>query len=75
MKVHNLCVDWGVEVPLHRYDQDVLEGDTWEVNDNAREDDGELRGKATSDRRRQITSYLEAHGILRPLHAIIDSRC
>ncbi len=46
IKLHNLCIDRGVDVPLHRYDHDVLEGDVWQVNDNAREEDAELRGRA-----------------------------
>ncbi len=38
MKWYNLCIDHGVDVPLHQIDHDVLEGDVWHVNDNARED-------------------------------------
>lgn len=75
MKLHNLCIDCNVDVPLQCYDQDVREGDVWQVNDNAREDDGDLRGRATGDRRREVTRYLEAQGILRPLHAQVNSRC
>jgi hypothetical protein len=62
-----------VDVPLQRHDEDVREEDAWEVNDNVREDDADLRGRATGDRRRDITSFLELNGILRPLHAMINS--
>ena len=75
MKLHNLCVDRAVDVPLQRYEHDVLDGDLWEVNDNTRESDVDLRGRAVGDRRRQITAYLENHGILRPVHAMVNSRC
>jgi hypothetical protein len=75
IKLHNFCIDRNVDVPLQRYDQAVRDGDVWEVNDNSRVDDNDLRGRATGDRRRQITSSLEAQGILRPLHAMVNSRC
>ena len=75
MKLHNLCIDRSVEPPLHRFYEDVCEGDSWEVNDNARDDDVEFRGRATGTRRRDITQHLEHNGILRPLHASMNSRC
>ncbi len=75
MKLHNLCIDRGVEVPLRRFHEDVRHGDEWHVNDNTRDDDAELRGRPSGDRRRQITSILEHNGILRPLHASMNSRC
>jgi len=75
MKLHNLCIDRNVEVPLRRYHEDVRPGDEWEVNDNTRDDDPDLRGRSTGNRRRDITSRLEVDGILRPLHASVNSRC
>jgi hypothetical protein len=75
MKLHNLCIDRNVEPPLRRFHEDVREGDSWEVNDNARDDDVEFRGRATGTRRRDITQHLEHNGILRPLHASMNSRC
>ena len=75
MKLHNLCIDRNVEVPLCRYHEDVRPGDEWEVNDNTRDDDPDLRGRSTGNRRRDITSRLEVDGILRPLHASVNSRC
>ena len=75
MKLHNLCVDRGEDVPLQRYEGDIQDGDEWRVNDNARENDAELRGRANGDRRREITRYLQEHGILRPVHALVNSRC
>jgi hypothetical protein len=75
MKLHNLCIDRFVDVPLRRFHEDVRPGDEWVVNDNARDEDAELRGRPSGDRRREITSLLEQHGILRPLHASMNSRC
>jgi hypothetical protein len=61
-------------VPNHRFVGDVREGDEWVVYDNAREDDVFLRGRASGDRRRDITAKLEQLGILRPVHAQCNSR-
>ena len=75
MKLHNLCLERRVDVPLRRYAADVLNGDEWEVNDNARDNDAILRGRPTGDRRRELTEKLERIGIIRPVHASMNSRC
>jgi len=74
IKLHNLCLDSLVEVPLHRFIEDMREGDEWVVNDNEQLNDAELRGRASGDRRRDITLNIERLGIIRPVHAIMNSR-
>ncbi len=74
MKLHNLCIDRNVVVPTGRFYEDAKEGDEWAVYDNAREDDVFLRGRASGDRRRDITAKLESTGIVRPMHAQCNSR-
>ena len=74
MKLHNICLDNLVEVPSQRFLEDVREGDKWNVQDNERPNDVELRGRASGDRRRQITATIESQGIIRPLHASMNSR-
>ena len=69
MKLHNFCIDRNVAVPMQRFSEDIREGDEWAVYDNAREDDDMFfRGRATGDRRRDITMNLESLGIIRPQH-------
>jgi hypothetical protein len=75
MKLHNLCLDRRVDVPLRRFVDDVMTGDEWLVNDNARDDDAVLRGRPSGDRRREMTDKLERRGVLRPVHASMNSRC
>lgn len=74
IKLHNLCLDHLDGVPTQRYLEDVREGDEWLVQDNDRENDAELRGRAAGDRRRFITSEIERLGIIRPVHATVNSR-
>jgi hypothetical protein len=74
MKLHNLCIGQNVDVPQHRFFADVQIGDEWVVYDNARDDDIFLRGRATGDRRRDITAKLEQQGVVRPVHAECNSR-
>lgn len=74
MKLNNLCIDRNVVAPSTRYYEDVREGDEWAVYDNARENDVFLRGRASGDRRRDITARLERLGIVRPAHALCNSR-
>ena len=62
-------------MPLRRFVDDVMAGDEWQVHDNARDDDVLLRGRPTGDRRREITDGLERIGMLRPVHASMNSRC
>lgn len=75
MKLHNLCLERRVDVPSCRFAADVLNGDEWEVHDNSRDDDALLRGRPTGDRRREITDKLERVGVIRPIHASMNSRC
>ena len=75
MKLHNLCLDRNLDIPVHRFSEDVRVGDEWVVYDNYREDDTELRGYPRGDRRKDITLKLEQLGITRPIHAAMNSRC
>jgi hypothetical protein len=75
MKLHNLCLDRNIDVTMRRYHEDIREGDLWQVNDNIQEDDAELRGRSTGYHRKIITAMLQQHGILRPMHASMNSRC
>jgi hypothetical protein len=74
MKLHNFHLDRGDAVPMQRFYEDVREGDQWAVYDNARDDDIFLHGRALGDRRRAITQNLENCGIVRPAHAMSNSR-
>jgi hypothetical protein len=74
MKLHNLCLDRNLSVPLRRYYEDVWDEAEWVVLDNARDDDRFLRGRATGDRRQPITQNLQDNGIVRPPHAASNSR-
>lgn len=75
MKLHNLCLDRNLEIPSHRFMEDVQENDQWVVYDNYRDDDAALRGYPRGDRRRDMTYKLEQLGITRPIHAEVNSRC
>jgi hypothetical protein len=75
MKLHNLCLDRNVEVPIHRYMLDVREDDEWSVYDNYRDDDADYIGFARGECRRELTNKLEQLGITQPIHAEINSRC
>ena len=74
MKLHNLCIDRNVAVPLQRFVEDHRDGDEWMVLDNAQDDDVFLRGRASGDRRRLITNKLETLGVVRPIHAESNSQ-
>jgi len=74
MKLHNLCIDRNDQMPTRRFFADIREGDQWRVYDNADEDDIFLRGRAAGDWRRDITQKLQQEGIVRPAHAICNSR-
>jgi len=74
-KLHNFCLDRGVQIPSRRYSDDVLKGDLCAVISNNDEQwDGILRRRATGDRRTNITKKIEREGRLRPPHAIANSR-
>jgi hypothetical protein len=75
MKLHNLCLDRQIDVPLHRFSEDVQAGDEWVVYDNYRDDDVLLCGFPRGDRRRDLTYKLEQLGITRSIHAEMNSRC
>jgi hypothetical protein len=74
MKLHNFCLDCSGTVPLHQFNEDILEDDHWVVYDNGRDDDIFLRGHAYGDHRREITQKLENLGVVRPRHASSNSR-
>jgi hypothetical protein len=63
MKLHNVCIDRNVPVPLSRFHEDMRDGDEWRVYDNTRADDDDYRERAVGDRRRSITSSLEIVGV------------
>jgi hypothetical protein len=44
MKLHNICIDRNVAVPLHRFHEDFSNGNIWNVHDNTHVDDYDLRG-------------------------------
>jgi hypothetical protein len=75
MKLHYLCLDRNIDIPIHRYMDDVRNNDQWVVYDNYRDDDVEYRGHARGERRRLLTLKLEQLGITRPVHAQMNSRC
>ena len=75
MKLHNLCLDRNLEIPSHRFVEDVQENDQWVVYDNYRDDAAALRGYPRGDRRRDMTYKLEQLGITRPIHAEVKGRC
>lgn len=75
MKLHNLCIDRNDKTPSQRFNADVRSNDEWVVYDNYRDDDAPLRGRPLGDRRRDITFKLQQLGVLRPLHASMNSRC
>jgi len=75
MKIHNLCINECCDVPARRFAEDIREGDEWTVLDNTREDDGLHRLRAVGERRRRITAALQRTGIIRPVHAQMNSRC
>jgi len=72
IKLHNICVDHSVPVPLTRYHEDVRAGDEWHVFDN---NDVDFQERAVGNQRRSITSVLEANGIAWPIHSAMNSRC
>jgi len=74
MKLHNLCIDRNDQIPTRTFFADIREGDQWRVYDNADEDDIFLHGQATGDWRRDITQKMQQEGIIRPAHAICNSR-
>ena len=73
MKLHNVCIDRNVSIPMHRYYEDIRDGDIWAVHDNTHVDDYELRERAYGERRRLIMAQLERNGIIRPIHAAMNS--
>jgi hypothetical protein len=56
---------WRPFQPIHRYHENVREGDSWSVFNNVHDDDDALRGRAYGERRRHIASLLERNGIIR----------
>jgi hypothetical protein len=75
MKLHNLCLDRNLDIPIHQFSEDVRDGDEWVVYDNYHEDDVDMQGYPRGDRRRDITFKLEQLGITRPVHAAMNSHC
>ena len=74
MKLHNLCVDRGLKVPLRRYYEDHEIGDRNIVYDNERADDRDFYRRTRVDRRTRLTTALEDSGTGRPQHAWENSR-
>ncbi len=42
MKLHNLCLDRNLDIPIHWFSEDVRDGDEWVVYGNYHDDDIEL---------------------------------
>jgi hypothetical protein len=74
MKLHNFCLSHNDGIPARRWHKDVRDNDDWGVYANDQPDDFFLRGRARGDRRRDITQKLELLGVIRPLHAMANSR-
>jgi hypothetical protein len=74
MKLHNFCLSHNDGIPTRRWHEDVRDNDEWGVYANDQPDDFFLRGRARGDRRRDITQKLELLGVIRPLHAMANSR-
>ena len=75
MKLHNLCLNWNVDIPTRRFSDDIHDGDEWVVYDNFREDDSALREFPRGEHHRSITNRLEELGVTRPVHAQMNSHC
>jgi hypothetical protein len=75
MKIHHLCINECCDVPAYRFVEDIRKGDGWTVLDNTREDDGLHRLCAAGEHRRRITAALQHNGIIRPVHAQMNSQC
>jgi hypothetical protein len=75
IKLHNVCIDRNVPMPERRIPDRVQPHDEMLVIDNNDPQvDDVLRARATGSRRQKITDWLEAHGKVRPPHAIANSR-
>lgn len=75
MKLHNLCLDRNVDIPNHRHNEDMQARDKHVVFDNNdEEEDGQLRARATGERRNYLTQKLQDEGRGRPQHASCNSR-
>jgi hypothetical protein len=81
-KLHNYAIDMnegtGNDI-LRRLDDDWEDGDApvVQMNGNDGEGEGDMEGvrvRPTGDTRREITEYLQAQGVRRPLHAAANSR-
>jgi len=49
MKLHNLCIDHNVAVPLQRFPEGNRDGDECVLLDNTQDDDMFLHGRASGD--------------------------
>lgn len=75
MKLHNLCMDRNVPMPIRRHNEDNQPGDQFIVlENNDPELDDVLRPRAMGDRRQEITDRLETQGKFRPPFAMSNSR-
>jgi hypothetical protein len=63
-----------MSVPLQCFVEDHRPGDEWLVLDNTQDNNIFFHGRASGDRRRDITNKLESLGIVRPIHALCNSR-
>lgn len=43
MKLHNVCIDRNVTVPMYHFHEDIREDDVWAVYNNTGVDNYELR--------------------------------
>jgi hypothetical protein len=68
-------MDKQCDIPPLCFAADVQPGDVWAIQDNLRDDDWLVRERASGTHRREITAKLQHSGILRPMHAMMNSRC
>ena len=75
-KLHNFCIDQGdTEPPEVRNNADVLPGDdSNRLDNNSSSDDPDSPNPAVGCTRRDLTSYLERIGAVRPAYAMANSR-
>ncbi len=73
MKLHTLCINHNMAVPLQQFVEDHRDGDEWMVLDNT-QDDVFFCGRASGDHRRIITNKLDMLGVVHPIHAECNSQ-
>jgi hypothetical protein len=70
-----ICIECNVSVPPHHCREDQSDGNVYEFWDNSQQDDALLLGRATGERLKHITSWLELNGIIHHIQAAMNSKC